>query len=143
LFLLAMTPVFAQTPSGAPKSEMTFQAVEIYVDSGSAPLAAYQVEFRSRAGNARIVGVEGGDAEPFSPAPHYDPHAIQQERVVIAAFSTRPEPTLPSGRTRVATIHVALKGAQDPDYVIQLEAAAGPGGNTLPASASFEEGKRR
>jgi hypothetical protein len=141
LIVLAVAQAFAQTSGES--SERTFQAVDLYVDSGSTPLAAYQIEFKSRDGSARIVGVEGGDSDPFRSAPHFDPDAMKQERVIIAAFSLEDPPMLPAGKTRVATIHVALQGGRNPDYVIQLDAAADPGGNAIRASASFEEGKRR
>ena len=49
-----------------------FSAVDIYVDSKSAPLAAYQIEFSATNGIARIVGIEGGDSEAFHEPPFYD-----------------------------------------------------------------------
>ena len=82
LLVLALARASAQSPE---RPTNPFQAVDVFVDSGAAPLAAYQIEFKSKTGAARIVGIEGGaEATPFNAAPHYDPDAIKQERVVIA-----------------------------------------------------------
>ena len=44
-FLIVCT--IARAFAGNPKANV-FQAVDIYVDSGTAPLAAYQIEFKSK-----------------------------------------------------------------------------------------------
>ena len=38
-----------------------FEAIDIYIDSGAQPLAAYQVELRATSGDVKAVGIEGGD----------------------------------------------------------------------------------
>ena len=109
-----------------------FRAVDVYVDSGSTPLAAYQVEIVAR--GATIAGVEGGQRGAFVEPPHYDPAALQAGRIILAAFDTGTD--LPSGRTRVATLHLREDGPAD--YEIRLIAAAGAGGERLDATASVE-----
>jgi hypothetical protein len=67
-------------------------------------------------GDVKIVGIEGGEHEKFKSPPYYDPQAMQQERVIIAAFSTSDAATLPRNRTRIATIHVQIAGNADPEF---------------------------
>ena len=69
------------------------------MDSGSTPLAAYQIEFTATNGIARIVGIEGGAHPAFRQPPFYDPKAIQHEHVIIASFSTANAADLPTGKT--------------------------------------------
>lgn len=125
-----------------PDSAVRFQAVDIYVNSGATPLAAYQLEFKSGSGNCKIVGVEGGEPAAFKAAPYYDPKAMQRERVIIAAFSTEADVKLPKGKTRVATIHVQISGSQSPDYAVKLVVAADSAGRKISAEAMFEERKQ-
>jgi hypothetical protein len=118
-----------------------FRAVDIYVDSGSTPLAAYQIKFAATNGIARIVGIEGGAHPAFRQPPFYDPKALQHERVIIASFSTASATDLPTGRTRVATIHYQTSDPQPPRFELKLQTAGDAQGNKLPAQASFEERK--
>src|SRR5436190_830885 len=111
VFWLA-APLFAQQSASADEEGRSrFCAVDIFIDSKSAPLAAWQLEFAATNGVAKIVGIEGGDAEPFRNPPFYDPKAMQQDRVIIAAFSTEAPAKLPAGKTRVATIHLQIIGS--------------------------------
>lgn len=132
-----------QVAAGYSQSTNTihFKTMDIFLDSREKPLAAYQLEFKSRAGNAKIVGVEGGEHAAFKEAPYYDAKAIQQERVIVAAFSTNAEGSLPKGKTRVATIHVQVTGDNNPDYSVELEAAADSQGKKISAEISFEQRK--
>jgi hypothetical protein len=95
--------------------------VDIFVDSGEVPLAAYQVEVKAgievmvagrstfeTPGTLRLVGVEGGDAAAFVNPPYYDPKALAVERVVFAAYSMKPDEGLPKGATRVARLHMQV-----------------------------------
>ncbi|MBI2931491.1 MAG: hypothetical protein HYY16_07550 [Planctomycetes bacterium] len=104
--------------------EKRFAVVDVFVDSGDAPLAAWQVEVTA---NARIVGMEG------EPVPTYDPAALQGGRIVLAAFSTAEKP--PKGRVRVARLHMMEAGL--PDYAVKLVAAAAPGGRRIEAKAEI------
>ncbi len=118
-----------------------FRTVDIYVDAGGKPLAAYQLEFQARRGNAKIVGIEGGEDAVFKEPPYYDTKAMQQDRVIIAAFSTEAEAKLPKQKTRVATIHVQVTGEENPDYVVTLTVAADNNGKKISANAIFAERK--
>jgi hypothetical protein len=109
----------------------SFIAVDVFVNSGGLPLAAYQIEIRADGRRAQIVGVEGGLHAAFSGPPYYDPEALhedqEQERIVIAAFSTAEE--LPSGRTRVARLH--LRAEEGVQFVTRVEAAGTRGGERI------------
>jgi hypothetical protein len=132
--------LLAQQPAPE-EGRSRFGAVDIYVNSGSTPLAAYQIEFAATNGVARIVGIEGGEHPAFRQPPYYDPKAIQHERVIIASFSTAPAADLPSGRTRVATIHYQTTDIRPPRFQLTLHTAGDAQGNRIPAQASFEERK--
>ena len=132
-------PLLAQQP--AEESRIRFRAVDIYIDSTNTPLAAYQLEFSVTNGVAKIVGIEGGAHQAFHKPPFYDPKAMQQERVIIAAFSTAASADLPSGRTRVATIHLMINGTQKPQFALRLDVAADENGMKISPKASFEERK--
>jgi len=116
-----------------------FSTVEVFVDSGAQPLAAYQLTFSATRGDVKIVGIEGGEHPAFKEAPHYDPRAIQHERAILAAFNTASADNLPKGRTRVATVHVQITGAVTPVYAVKLEAAANHEGSRVAGQSSFQE----
>lgn len=127
----------AQPPAVAPVAR--FQAVDVYVNSGTQSLAAYQLEFAVKNGMARVVGVEGGGHPAFKDAPFYDPKAIQQERIIVAAFNTAAADKLPTGMTRVVTIHLEITGEPNPGYTLKLETAATVSGRRIPAHCTLEE----
>lgn len=135
LFLLALGGS-AQQPT---TNDVRFLAVDIYVDSKDKPLAAYQLEFSVTNGNAKIVGIEGGEHPAFREAPYYDPKAIQEERVIIAAFSTERADNLPLGRTRLATVHLQLRGIMMSQFSVNLQAAANEVGAPLQLEVSLVE----
>jgi hypothetical protein len=115
-------------------AEVSFEALDIYVDSGAAVLGAYQLELKADAAQAKVVGIEGGERHrPYEQAPYYDPAAQNEdqlrERIVLAAFSTAAE--LPTGRTRVARIHVQVTGGAK--YEAVLTAAAEREGKRIEA----------
>ena len=132
--------LLAQQPA-IEEGRSRFGAVDIYVDSGSTPLAAYQLEFAATNGVAKIVGIEGGEPAAFRQPPFYDPKAIQHERVIIASFSTALATDLPTGKTRVATIHYQTMDVPPPRFELKLQTAADAQGNRISAQASFEERK--
>ena len=119
-------------------TKIRFEAVDIYVDSCTKPLAAYQLEFWVGNGGAKIVGIEGGTHPAFSEPPFHDPKAMQKERVIIAAFNTDSANKLPRGKTRVATIHLQLSGGKTPEYKIKLQTAATVQARKISAEATFE-----
>jgi hypothetical protein len=115
----------------ASAQDVTFRAVDLFVDSGSQPLAAYQLTFHSTDANVKIVGIEGGDHRAFSEPPYYDPQAMQTNHAIIAAFSTASADQLPRGRTRVATIHVRASVAGPLSYKLDIDAAAAVDGKQI------------
>ena len=120
-----------------------FQAFDVFVDSGSQPLAAYQIEITAPKETVKIAGIEGGEAQAFREPPYYDPKAMQHERVILAAFSTSAADKLPKGRTRVATIHMQIAGEQPPRFVVKLQTAATVNGKKIAADAVVEERKNK
>jgi hypothetical protein len=120
-----------------------FRAVDIYLDSKGAPLAAYQLELAITNMAAKIVGIEGGEHPAFHDAPFYDLKAIQHERVIIAAFSTDSSDKLPGTRTRVATVHIQLTGVGEPAFSLKLQTAADSQGKTISVEANCELAKSK
>ena len=118
-----------------------FEAVDVYVDSGTQALAAYQFELTAKDGKAAIVGVEGGEHPAFKEAPYYDPAALQRDRIIIGAFNTGRD--LPTGRTRVARVHLQVSGGEKPVYTVTLNVAASSEGARIPATATVEQGGKR
>ena len=116
-----------------------FTPLHIYLDSGNKTLAAYQFELKAAAGQVKIVGVEGGQHAAFKEAPYYDPAALANDRIIIAAFNTGSE--LPTGRTRIATIHLQIIGDAEPDYELRLVVAGDADAKEIPAEISFEKGE--
>jgi hypothetical protein len=134
---LLMCLAFCATSLWAGAQSVQFEAIDIFIDSHGQPLAAYQLEFFARKDAIRIVGVEGGEHEAYKEPPYYDPKAIQHERVIIAAFNTGNKN--PTGKTRVATIHVQV--LRRPDYRLKLHTAAASEGTPISVHASFSERK--
>ena len=141
LLLAALLDASLAQPAATNRS-VRFQAVDIFIDSKETPLAAYQLEFSVRTGDAKVVGVEGGEHPAFKDAPFYDPKGIQHERVIIAAFNTTSADKLPKGKTRVATIHLQIAGERNPDYAVNLETAATLDGRKIIVQTAYEERKR-
>ena len=130
----------AQVESAAVAGDFRFAAVDVYFDSAE-PLAAWQFELSDPNGAMAVVGIENGDSAAFPDAPRYDMAAIQQDRadrIVVADFSLADSGLLPSGRTRVATVHVRLAGATPPDLELQLIAAGNAAGEPIAATAIYE-----
>ena len=129
---------------GAPMNKNgRFEAIAVFVHS-DAPLAAYQFRFGTRAnsGAIKIVGVEDGDSVFKGRPPYFDRAAVEQgnaEQVVVAMLNTAKTNELPTGRTRVATIHVWVDDAE-PEYDVRLEVAAGAGGQKISAEISIQKG---
>ncbi len=122
-------------PESAPSSPLSFHTVDVFIDSGNRHLAVYQVEVVVNQG-ARIVGIEGGEVAAFSEPPHYDPRAIQGNRVILGAFSTLPTNHLPKGLTRVATLHVQTQGEEPPQLEIREATAADQDGKKIKVKAN-------
>ena len=71
------------------ESKVRFAPVDVYLDSGSRPLAAYQFELKVTQGKVKIVGVEGGEHEAFREAPYYDPAALKKKKKTPKAAPKR------------------------------------------------------
>lgn len=153
---LIVTLLAPRTGKGSRPAEpgVRFAPVHIYIDSGDAPLAAYQFELvcsmpvRASESNTsrrhyepavKIVGVEGGEHPAFNNAPYYDPAALANNRIIIAAFSTGAD--LPKGRTRIATIHLQVPSDIEPQYELKLAVAADADGREFPAELTLETGE--
>jgi hypothetical protein len=121
--------------SAAPR----FAVFDVFVDSGQRPLAAWQLDLRATKGTVKLVGVEGGEHAAFRQPPHYDPKALQGDRVRLAAFSTDVSASLPVGATRVATLHVQVTGRAEPVWTTKAEAAADADGKTIPITVTIKE----
>jgi len=119
--------------------KVRFAPLHIYLDSGNKPLAAFQFELKAAAGQIKIVGVEGGHHKAFKEAPYYDPAALANDRIIIAAFNTGSE--LPKEQTRITTIHLQIIGDEEPEYELNLTVAADADGKELPAKITFEKGE--
>jgi hypothetical protein len=140
--LLLSLQVVSAGPQAA-ETMVRFETVDVFVDATDKALAAYQLEFFAVSGNVKIAGIEGGANAAFANPPYYDPKAMQQERVILAAFTTAEATALPVGRTRVATIHLQTLGTDTPKFQVRLDAAADATGETIAANASFQERNSR
>ena len=142
--ICSMVPVLAQQ-SGQYETEVRqkvrFAPLHIYLDSGSQALAAYQFELKTTAGQVEIVGVENGEHPAFEEPPYYDPAALANDRIIIAAFST--DKDLPKGRTRIATIQLQIIGDAEPEYELELTVAGDANGNEIPAKITYEKGESK
>jgi len=132
----AEAPMEAEPPAGG----VRFEALDVFVDSGAKPLAAWQFELAAERGDVKIVGLEGGEHAAYREPPYYDPAALQNHRIIVAAFNTGRD--LPAGRTRVARIHVQVTGPE-PEYAIRLAAAASPDGERIPATVTLAKGEAK
>ena len=130
-----MWRVWPNASTGSPaveaplKEGVRFRAIDVYLDSGAKALAAYQIEIECDSEESRIVGVEGGETEEYSEPPHYDPAALRGGRIVLGAFTLDDNP--PSGRTRVARIHLEEPASLEPAYTARVVVAAEPGGREI------------
>jgi len=156
--ILAPQVVRASKPLPA---RVRFAPVHVYLDPAGKPLAAYQFALvcsvpvrayspadgednasrRHYERQIKIVGVEGGEHPAFKEAPYYDPAALMNERIIIAAFNTGSD--LPTTRTRIATVHLQITGDVEPKYELSLTTAAGANGENLPVEITLEKGERK
>lgn len=133
------SPMLAQVPSTGEAPVPRFKPVDVYIDSNQHPLAAYQFELTTTAGDVQIVGIEGGDHPAYREAPFYDPAALSRQRVIIAAYSTAAD--LPTGKTWVARVHLRIAGAVQPKFEVKVIVAASVDGKEIPAEGWVMEGE--
>ena len=122
-----------------PEPAVRFAPLHIYIDSGAENLAAFQFELEVITGSVKIVGVEGGEHQAFNQPPYYDPAALANDRIIVAAFNTSHD--LPAGQTRITTIHLQIIGDIQPEYQLNLIVAANSDGGKIPANITFEKGE--
>jgi len=115
-----------------------FMPLDIYVDSGDTPLAAYQIEIEDTSQVSAIVGIEGGEHHAFKEPPYYDSAAIDNHHVILASFSLNS--SLPTGKTRVATIHLLVHDRDGPDFILRHCITADPDGRSFTADVIFALG---
>lgn len=126
--------------SMADESDIRFAAIDIYLHS-TEPVAAWQFELNDRHGLMKVVGVENGESAAYARVPYYDREAVrlgEADRIVVADYSLADVAKLPSGRTRIATIHLMLSGDDDADFNLLLITATTYDGLATDASISFE-----
>jgi len=124
-------------PEDVAEGAVRFEAIDVFLDSGAESLAAWQVELRSIDEDVEIVGIEGGEHPAFSEPPYYDPRAMNQRRVILAAFETGND--LPTGRSRVARIHVQVKGPGSRVWHSEVTTSANAEGQRIPASLTLSK----
>ena len=142
--MAGLSPQAGTRPAETQPAALHFGYVDLFIDSGQQPLAAWELEFRTTAGQVKFVGVEGGDYAGFQSPPYYDPAALhdatvqQQQRIIVGAFSTASD--LPAGKTRVARLHLCIEGDVRPAYAVKLIAAGAKDGSRITATPTFTEG---
>jgi hypothetical protein len=138
--VFVIVPVFAQQFGRQYDTEqprVRFATLPVYIDSGNRGLAAYQFELKALSGQIKIVGVENGEHPAFVDAPYYDPAAMANDRIIIAAFNTGDD--LPTGRTRITTIHLQIIGDVEPEYQLELNVAGDENGREISAEITCEK----
>jgi hypothetical protein len=114
-----------------------FAVYDIYLDPQSEPIAAYQLKIWDKNAAIKILSVEGGEHPAFQKAPYFDPKAIQRDIIKLAAFHLGTSDELPARRTRIASLHVEIGPGLQPNLVIEIEAAARPGGKRILSQATI------
>jgi hypothetical protein len=120
-------------------TNVRFAPLHVTIDPAGQTMAAYQFELKAVRGQVKIVGVEGGEHAAFTAAPFYDPAALAQDRIIIAAYNTGDN--LPNTKIRVATIHLQIVSQIEPEYEIQLMVASNLEGTPIEASIACEKGE--
>ena len=132
-----ITEVRIPRPDGVASNDTRFEAIDVFVDSGNQPLAAWQLELSCYTKDVEIVGIEGGEHPAFKEPPFYDPRAMNNNRVILGAFSMNPDEQLPSGRSRVARVHVQITGPGERLWHTELTTAASSDGKKVQAKLSI------
>ena len=139
--ILALQGQAQTTAAQQDEAATRFEAIHIDIDSGDVPLAAYQFELSAKQGEMKIVGIENGEHPAYPNPPYYDRQAVnngQADRIIIADFATAQADQLPTGKTRVATIHLQTRG--EVTFELVLQAAADPQGQKFQPTISYRKG---
>jgi hypothetical protein len=137
-----MDPQHDQSFVAAVDEPIQFVAIDVIVDTGDVPLAVYQVDISpigaTEPGQVTIVGIEGGVHDAFAQPPHYDPEAIQSERIILGAFNTGNAQELPKGRVKVATLHVQNASRVKLKFKAKLEVCSTVDGKAISGKVILE-----
>ena len=126
--------------AGQANAAPQFVAVDVFVNT-VAPLAAWQFEFNDTNGAAKVVGIENGESEAFGNAPYYDSRAVNTgdaERIIVADYTLVERDKLPTGRVRIATLHLMTESDVTNNFDARLIVAATHGGKNIKAEISLE-----
>ncbi len=118
-------------------NSIRFEAIDVFVDSGNQPLAAWQLELSCHTKDVEIVGIEGGEHPAFKEPPYYDPRAMNNNRVILGAFSMNSDEQLPTGRSRVARVHLQVTGPGERLWHTELTTAASSDGRKIQGELSI------
>ena len=140
-FICISTVVASETKEDNCKEKISFRTVDISVDSKTNSLAAYQIDIRYDKENVKVVGLEGG-AEGYKNPPYYDRAGLEGGHIIIAAFVDN-DTHAKNGKTRVARLHLQIKGCASYELKTRPVVAAKPGGKEIPVDveASFIDGQ--
>ncbi len=133
--ILVMLMSFGAAP--ATSESVRFATVDVIIDAKGKPLAAYQVEFVADS-SVKLVGIEGGDHAAFKAPPYYDPAALSNNRVILAAFSAGTD--LPKSSFRAARLHLQISTSEKPKMEIKPIVTADAVGAKVPADVTLREG---
>lgn len=144
VFLALCAAWQAETGAAQHESRNRFVAIDVFLESAE-PVAAWQFELGNPGGPMKIVGVENGESAAFGDAPHYDREAVRRgaaDRIIVADFSLAEANRLPSGRFRVATLHLMLEEKGVPPFDLDLVTAVTSDGQPVDAVLSLESRTR-
>lgn len=136
LLMVSLAP--AQLLNDAPRNPIRFTNVDVLIDPHGADLAAYQLEFVADPQRVTLVGIEGGQHQAFKQPPYYDVKALSGNRVILAALNAGKD--LPREKTRVATLHLQIKGDAKPSLSAKLVVAASSNEKNIQADVTISEG---
>lgn len=123
----------------APSAAAEFAVYDVFLEPHGEPMAAYQLKISDQNSAVKILSVEGGEHKSYQNPPFFDPKAIQQNVIKLAAFATDPADALPKRKTRVAALHVEINDDLKPRLVVAIEAAARPGGSRIFIEATLSK----
>lgn len=133
LFLIAqLVQGLSSESKGFDAAAVRFFPVEVWGDSGGYPLAAFQLVLTTQSEDVVTTGIEGGSHPAFVEPPTYDPRAMQGNRLIVAQFSLESADRLPTGETRLFTVHVQASRGSEPVFDLKVIAAGNPDGVRIP-----------
>ena len=137
LMTVLVLPLLSQQDK-APAATKVFQAYDLYVNISRGSVAAWQLEIKFPAQQAKIVGIGGGSGV-FSEPADYDSKALTSGRIILAAYSL--EKDLPSGRVHLGRLQTYENKGAFASAEITLQALADAGGKNLNGHLTLEKVK--